>query len=73
MQRHSVSPDGSPALDDDKRAAGDVGQRGERLGGGDGGDDGDGVDDWGRSHFLATLQISNSSTTLSANLGLFRK
>ena len=32
MQRHAVAPDGSPALDDHKRAAGDVRQRGQRLG-----------------------------------------
>jgi len=47
MQRHAVSPDRRPALDDDQRAARDGGERGQRLGGGDGGGDGDGVDDWG--------------------------
>ena len=47
VQGHAVAPDGGPAFDDDKSAAGDVGQRRERLGGGDGRGDGDGVDDWG--------------------------
>jgi hypothetical protein len=36
MQRHAVAPDGSPALDDDQRAAGDGGQGREQPGGGDG-------------------------------------
>ena len=36
VQGHAVAPDGSAALHDDERAAGDVGQRGQRLGGGDG-------------------------------------
>ena len=45
VQRHAVAPDGCPALHDDERATRDVGQRGERLGGGDGRGDGDGVDD----------------------------
>lgn len=45
VQCHSIAPDGCPALHDHQRAAGDVGQRRERLGGGDGGGDGDGVDD----------------------------
>lgn len=44
MKSHSIAPDGSPALHDHQRAAGDIGQRRERLGGGDGGGDGDGVD-----------------------------
>ena len=47
MKSHSIAPDGSPALHDHQRAAGDIGQRRERLGGGDGGGDGDGVDDRG--------------------------
>ena len=42
MQGHAVAPDGSPALHDHQRAAGDIGQRGQRLGGGDGGGDGGG-------------------------------
>jgi len=45
VKSHSIAPDGSPALHDHQRAAGDIGQRRERLGGGDGGGDGDGVDD----------------------------
>lgn len=36
VKRHAVAPDGSAALDDDKRAAGDLRERGERLGWGDG-------------------------------------
>jgi hypothetical protein len=46
VQGHAVAPDGGPALHDDERAAGDIGQRGQRLSWGDGGWDGDGVDDW---------------------------
>ncbi len=45
MQSHAVAPDGGPAFDDDKRAAGDVGQGRKGLGGCDGRGDGDGVDD----------------------------
>lgn len=36
VQRHSIAPDGSPALDDHKRAAGDVRQREQGLRRGDG-------------------------------------
>ena len=36
VQGHSIAPDGSPALDDHKRAARDGGQRREGLRGGDG-------------------------------------
>jgi hypothetical protein len=50
MQRHAVAPDGGAALHDDEGAAGDFGNRWEGLGWGDGGGDGDGVDDMG-SHF----------------------
>lgn len=45
MQGHAVAPDGGPTLDDHERTAGDGGQRGQRLGGGDGRGDGNGVDD----------------------------
>lgn len=45
LQGHAVAPDGGPALDDHKRAAGDDGQRGQGLGGGDRRGDGEGVDD----------------------------
>ena len=44
VQGHAVAPDGGAALHDDERAAGDLGQRGQGLGGGDGREDGDGVD-----------------------------
>ena len=50
VKRHPVAPDGSTALDDHKRAAGDDGQRWQRLGGGDGRGDGDGVDDESSYH-----------------------
>ncbi len=54
MEGHAVAPDGGPALDDDQRAAGYGGQWRERLGGGDGRRDGDGVDDvsWNYLSFL---------------------
>jgi hypothetical protein len=55
MQRHAVAPDGSAALHDHQRAARDVGQRGQRLGGGDGRGDGDGVDDGGGHFFSSDL------------------
>jgi len=51
MQCHAVAPDGGPALHDDERAAGDLGQRGQGLGGSDGRGDGDGVDDKRLSQF----------------------
>jgi hypothetical protein len=35
QQRHVVAPDGSADLHDGQRAAGDIGQRGQRLGGGE--------------------------------------
>jgi hypothetical protein len=44
VQRHAVAPDGGAAFDDDEGAAGDGGERGQRLGRGDGDGDGDGVD-----------------------------
>ena len=47
VQCHAVALDGSPALHDDERAAGDDGQRGQGLGGGDGRGDGDGVNNEG--------------------------
>ena len=47
VQGHAVSPDGSASFDDNQRATGDVGQWRERLGWGDGGGDGNGVDDEG--------------------------
>jgi len=56
MEGHAVAPDGSPAFDDDKRAAGDGGQGRQGLGGGDGRGDGDGVDDV-NGHGLALLHI----------------
>ena len=40
VQGHAVAPDGGPARDDDERAAGDFGQQGQGLGGGDGRGDG---------------------------------
>jgi hypothetical protein len=40
VQGHSIAPDGSPALDDHKRAARDGGQRREGLGRSDGREDG---------------------------------
>jgi len=43
QQRHAVAPDGSPAFHDNKRAAGDLGQRGQGLCEGHGRGDGDGV------------------------------
>ncbi len=52
-------PQAGPALHDDERATRDVGQSGERLGRGDGGGDGDGVDDWsGHFGLLAPLCIA---------------
>jgi len=59
MQRHSVAPDRSAALHDHKRAAGDDGQRWQRLGGGGGRGDGDGVDD-GSGHLGTSDFIPNS-------------
>lgn len=52
VQCHAVAPDGCPALHDHQRAAGDVRQRGQRLRGGDGRGDGDGVDDGGGYYFF---------------------
>lgn len=43
VQRHSVAPDGGAALHYYERTAGDFGERGQGLGGSDGGRDGDGV------------------------------
>lgn len=57
MQRHTVAPDGGPALHDDERAAGDVRQWGQGLGGGDGRGDGDGVGD-ARFHFITPLGLN---------------
>jgi hypothetical protein len=50
---------GSPALNDDERAARDIGQYGQRIGEGDGRGDGDGADD-GSGHFshLSTVAIA---------------
>lgn len=56
VQCHAVTPDGCPALNDHQRAAGDIGQRRERLGGGDGGGDGDGVDDVSSYSVAPTIQ-----------------
>jgi len=44
-----------PALDDDERAAGDIGQWRQRLGWGDGGEGGDGVDDGIGGYFGSSL------------------
>lgn len=52
MQGHAIAPDGGPALDDDKRAAGYGGQWREQLGWGDGRVDDDGVDDGNSGHNL---------------------
>ena len=67
MQGHAIAPDGGPALDDDKRAAGDGGQWRERLGGGDGRGDGDGIDD-GSSSLSIYLEESHSSRLILALL-----
>ena len=56
MKRHAVAPDGSATLDDHERTAGDLREQRERLGGGDGRRDGDGVDDGG-GHFLTSMLI----------------
>ena len=53
MQRHTVAPDGCSALHDHKRAPWDGGQRGQRLGGGDGRRDDDGAND--RFHLFTFL------------------
>ena len=55
VQGHSIAPDGCPALDDDERAAEDFRLWRQRLGGGDGGSDGDGVDDVADGYFLSIL------------------
>ena len=60
MQGHAVAPDGGAALDDNEGAAGDFRERGQGLGGGDGGGDSDGVDYLNRSHSLATLSSRTS-------------
>ena len=54
MRGHAVAPGGGAALHDDERATGDLRERGQRLGGGDGRGDGDGVDDES-GHFQATI------------------
>ena len=68
VQCHAVAPDGCPALHDHQRAAGDSGQRGQRLGGGDGRGDGDGVD-YGTGRqvgtFLARVNVSAIDPTSS--------
>ena len=56
MQGHAVAPDGGPARYHYERAAGDGGQRRERLGGGDGRGDGDGVDD--NSRHISRIELS---------------
>ena len=45
MERHAVPPDGRSPLDDDQGPAGDLRRGRQRLGGGDGGGDADGVED----------------------------
>ena len=45
VERHAVPPDRRSPLDDDQRPAGDLRQGRQRLGGGDGGGDADGVED----------------------------
>ena len=45
VERHAVPPDRRSPLDDDEGPAGDLRQGRQRLGGGDGGTDADGVED----------------------------
>ncbi len=67
MQGHAIAPDGGPALDDDKRAAGDGWQGRQGLGGGDGRGDSDGVDN-GSSSLSIYLEESHSSRLILALL-----
>ena len=54
VQGHPVAPDGRPPLHHNEGAARDLGERGERLRGGNGGGDGDRVDDKGEGHLGAS-------------------
>lgn len=68
MQSHAVAPDGSPALHNHEGAAGDVGERRQRLGRSDGRRDGDGVDDERQSQlrtFLPRLKVLAVNSTSS--------
>jgi len=60
VQSHSVAPYRCPALHYHQRAAGDVWQRGQGLGGCDGRGDGDGVD-YGGGHEVTTSLSKNNS------------
>ena len=68
VQGHSVAPDGSPALHDHQRAAGDFRERGQGLGWGDGRGDGDGVDDGGGYFILLALAVVTGQRYTSSYL-----